>query len=66
MKKKKEKPIVEKTMRKMNCENCGEAERRIEGYLNRNPDKKLEVWMKGKLAYRVEIAEDKLQGRRHG
>jgi hypothetical protein len=41
-------------MRKMNCENAGEAERRTESYLKRNPDKKLEVWIKGELAYRIE------------
>ena len=66
MKKKKEEVVVEKPMRKINCENCSEAEKRTEGYLNRNPDKKLEVWLKGKLAYRIEIVGDTIQGRRHG
>jgi hypothetical protein len=61
MKKKKSEPVSPpKTMRKMNCENPGEAERRTEGYLNRNPEKKLEVWMKGKLAYRIEIKDTKI------
>ena len=41
-------------MRKMNVDNCSTAERRVTGYLKRNPDKKLEVYIDGKLAYRVE------------
>ena len=44
----------QKTMRKMNVDNCSTAERRVTGYLKRNPDKKLEVYIDGKLAYRVE------------
>ena len=57
MKKKKKEVIPEKPMRKMNCENAGEAERRTESYLKRNPDKKLEVWIQGKLAYRIESSK---------
>jgi hypothetical protein len=55
MKKKKSQPVSPpKPMRKMNCENDSEAERKTESYLKRNPEKKLEVWIKGKLAYRIE------------
>ena len=43
-----------KTIRKMNCETVGDAERRIDNYFKRNSGKIIEVWIKGKLSHRVE------------
>jgi|TARA_R100000149_G_C5844011_1_gene115016 hypothetical protein len=43
-----------KTIRKMNCETPGDAERRIDNYFKKNSGKIIEVWIKGKLSHRVE------------
>ena len=46
-----EKPATK--FKKIEVAGEGEAEDRHERYLNRYPDKAMEVWIRGKLSYRV-------------
>lgn len=39
--------------KRVNANGEGEAERLTDRYLNRYPDKAVEVWLRGKLAYRA-------------